>query len=153
MSGPALSVALKESRPDIQVMFMSAFTGGDLLVLNYGWAFIDKSFVPVKVLAMINRLIRITSRSQGEYQYDSGKKGAGRRDRRGVIVVETLKTILVVDDCDLVLNVLVATLKNAHFVVLEADSGPKALRLAADHPHRIDLLWPLSRCLECLARS
>jgi two-component system cell cycle sensor histidine kinase/response regulator CckA len=55
-------------------------------------------------------------------------------------VVENLKTILVVDDCDLVLNVLVATLKNADFVVLQAHSGPKALKLAADHSNRIDLL-------------
>jgi DNA-binding response OmpR family regulator len=55
-------------------------------------------------------------------------------------VVKTSKTILIVDDCDLVLNVLVATLKNAHFVVLQADSGPKALKLAASYAGKIDLL-------------
>lgn len=75
MSGPALSTALKESRPDIHVMFMSAFSGGDLLVLNYGWAFIEKPFVPVKLLEMIDRVLHMANRSQSEYQYDSGKGG------------------------------------------------------------------------------
>jgi two-component system cell cycle sensor histidine kinase/response regulator CckA len=75
MSGPALSAALKESRPDIHVMFMSAFAGGDLLVLNYGWAFIEKPFVPVKLLEMIKRVLHTPDKSQGSYQYDSGKAG------------------------------------------------------------------------------
>ncbi len=78
MSGPALSAALKESRPAIHVMFMSAFTGGDLLVLNYGWAFIEKPFVPVKLIEMVNRILHTPNRSQGEYQYDSSKRGGAQ---------------------------------------------------------------------------
>src|ERR1700686_1460548 len=38
MTGPNLGNELKKARPDMHVMFMSAFTGGNLLVLNYGWA-------------------------------------------------------------------------------------------------------------------
>ena len=55
-------------------------------------------------------------------------------------MTEKLETILVVDDCDLVLEVLVATLEAANFVVLQANSGTKAQKLAADHVGRIDLL-------------
>jgi CheY-like chemotaxis protein len=55
-------------------------------------------------------------------------------------LANNLGTILVVDDCDLVLEVLVATLKNAHFTVLEANSGLKALKLAAKYLGDIDLL-------------
>ena len=54
MSGPQLGDALKQARPDIHVMFMSGFAGGDLLVLNYGWAFIDKPFVPKQLVEMVN---------------------------------------------------------------------------------------------------
>jgi DNA-binding response OmpR family regulator len=53
---------------------------------------------------------------------------------------ETPHTVLVVDDCDLVLEVLVDTLKSADFAVLQADSGHKALDVAAAHAGRIDLL-------------
>ena len=48
-------------------------------------------------------------------------------------VVETGKTILVVDDTDIVLNVVVAILEAAHFHVLRAGSGAEAVKLAADY--------------------
>jgi two-component system cell cycle sensor histidine kinase/response regulator CckA len=53
ISGPDLAEAIKKSRPDLQVMFMSGFARGDLLMLNYGWAFIGKPFVPIKLIEMI----------------------------------------------------------------------------------------------------
>ena len=57
MSGPDLGDALKQARPDIHVMFMSGFSGGDLLVLNYGWAFIDKPSVPRQLVEMVNAVL------------------------------------------------------------------------------------------------
>ena len=54
ISGPHLGDALKDARPDIHVMFMSGYMGGELLVLNYGWAFIDKPFVSKKLVEMVN---------------------------------------------------------------------------------------------------
>src|SRR5271165_3491420 len=57
MNGPALGESLKKSRPHMHVMLMSSFSGGDLLVLNYGWAFIEKPFVPVKLLEMVNDVL------------------------------------------------------------------------------------------------
>ena len=55
----------------MQVMFMSGFTGGNLLVLNYGWAFIEKPFVPEKLVAMINVVLHTPDKSQGSSQYDT----------------------------------------------------------------------------------
>src|SRR6476660_36915 len=51
-----------------------------------------------------------------------------------------LETILVVDDDPRVLNVVVAILKNANFMVLSADSGGAAINLAEKTEQRIDLL-------------
>jgi two-component system cell cycle sensor histidine kinase/response regulator CckA len=71
MSGPDLGAALLQSRSDIHVMLMSACTGGNLLVLNYGWAFIEKPFVPVKLIEMIAHVLHTPNKSQGSHQYDS----------------------------------------------------------------------------------
>jgi len=76
MSGPALGDELKRSRPDIHVMFMSAFTGGSLLVLNYGWAFIEKPFVASKLMEMVNVVLHTPDKSQGSHQYDSRNETA-----------------------------------------------------------------------------
>src|SRR5579862_5942345 len=53
MSGPDLGEALKKTRPGLHVMLMSGGANGNLLVLNYGWAFIQKPFVPAKLVKMI----------------------------------------------------------------------------------------------------
>ena len=42
MSGPDLGQALKMTRPDIHVMLMAGQEHGNLLVLNYGWAYTHK---------------------------------------------------------------------------------------------------------------
>jgi hypothetical protein len=71
MSGPDLADTLKQTRPDIHVMFMSGFADGDLLVLNYGWAFIQKPFVATKLVEMINVVLHTRDKSQGSRQYDA----------------------------------------------------------------------------------
>ena len=53
MSGPDLGERLKKTRLDMHVMLMSGGAKGNLLVLNYGWAFIQKPFVAVKLVQMI----------------------------------------------------------------------------------------------------
>ena len=40
LSGPDLGQILKKKRPDMHVMLMSGGNNGNLLVLNYGWAYI-----------------------------------------------------------------------------------------------------------------
>lgn len=75
MSGPALGVVLKALWPDIRVMLMSGGKGdGALLVLNYGWAFIEKPFVVKKLVQMINDVLHSPDRSQpGGKEFDSRK--------------------------------------------------------------------------------
>jgi DNA-binding NtrC family response regulator len=73
MSGPDLGEALKEARPDLRVMLMSGGRG-HLLVLNYGWAFIQKPFVPMKLVEMVTSVLHSSDRSQpGGHGFDTRK--------------------------------------------------------------------------------
>lgn len=73
MSGPDVGSAIKRSRPDIRVMFMSGFAGGDMLVLNYGWAYIQKPFVPETLVEMVRVVLDSPNKSQGGHKYDTRK--------------------------------------------------------------------------------
>jgi two-component system cell cycle sensor histidine kinase/response regulator CckA len=74
MSGPDLGETLKKSRPDLHVMLMSGGFDGNLLVLNYGWAFIEKPFVADKLVKMVNDVLHSPDRSQlGGKEFDSRK--------------------------------------------------------------------------------
>ena len=45
-----------------------------LLVLNYGWAFVQKPFVPLKLVKMITDVLHSANRSQlGGQEFDSRK--------------------------------------------------------------------------------
>jgi sigma-B regulation protein RsbU (phosphoserine phosphatase) len=50
MSGPNLGGILKKSRESMHVMLMSGEPNGNLLVRNFGWAFIEKPFVASKLV-------------------------------------------------------------------------------------------------------
>jgi two-component system cell cycle sensor histidine kinase/response regulator CckA len=77
MSGPDLGEALKKKRPDLHVMLMSGGNNGHLLVLNYGWAYIDKPFVAKKLVEMVTDVLHSENRSQpGGHHFDS------REDKR-----------------------------------------------------------------------
>jgi DNA-binding NtrC family response regulator len=72
MSGPDLGQLLKNTRPDIHVMLMSGGADGNLLVLNYGWAFIKKPLVPKKQVEMITNVLHSPDRSQlGGQEFES----------------------------------------------------------------------------------
>ena len=74
MSGPDLGEILKKSRPEIHVMLMSGGADGNLLVLNYGWAFIQKPFVAKKLVEMVTHVLHSEDRSQpGGQEFDSRK--------------------------------------------------------------------------------
>jgi DNA-binding NtrC family response regulator len=74
MSGPDLGQLLKTTRPDLHVMLMSAGQKGSLLVLNYGWAYLDKPFVMTKLLEMVNNVLQTPDKSQpGGHEYDTRK--------------------------------------------------------------------------------
>jgi DNA-binding NtrC family response regulator len=74
MSGPDLGEALKKTRHDIHVMLTSAGANGNLLVLNYGWAYIQKPSVPTKLVEMVTYVLGSPNRSQlGGQEFDSRK--------------------------------------------------------------------------------
>lgn len=74
MSGPDLGLRLKKGRPDMHVMLMSGGENGNLLVLNYGWAFIQKPFVSAKLVQMVLEVLHSPDRSQsGGQEFDSRK--------------------------------------------------------------------------------
>jgi|ERR1041384_6630605 CheY-like chemotaxis protein len=70
MSGPAVGDVIKLSRPNTHLMFMSSYDEGQMLVLNYGWAFIEKQFVESRLLEMVNIVLHSPDKSQGSHQYD-----------------------------------------------------------------------------------
>jgi hypothetical protein len=62
---------------------MSGGANGNLLVLNYGWAYIQKPFVPAKLVQMITEVLHTQNQSQsGGQEFDS------RKDQRGYSVTQ-----------------------------------------------------------------
>ena len=79
LSGPDLGETLKQTRPDTHVMLMSGGAKGSLLVLNYGWAFIQKPFVQTKLVQMVKDVLHSPDRSQpGGQEFDSRKDSRNR---------------------------------------------------------------------------
>ncbi len=72
MSGPELGEELKKTRPNLHVMLMSGFTG-DLLILNYGWAFISKPFLAKKLVEMVTDVLHTPDKSQEPDSFDKRK--------------------------------------------------------------------------------
>ena len=73
VSGPDLALKLKEFWPEMRVILMSGYPGGEILVLNYGWHFIRKPFVLVQLVAKINEVLDSETRDQGTDHFDTSK--------------------------------------------------------------------------------
>ena len=56
MNGIELATQITALRPDIEVLLMSGFKGG-MLVLNEGWHFMPKPFIASNLITLINGLI------------------------------------------------------------------------------------------------
>ncbi len=56
MNGIELATAMTQERPGLEVLLMSGFTGG-MLVLNEGWHFLPKPFIPSQLRALIAGLV------------------------------------------------------------------------------------------------
>ena len=81
VSGPGLCETLKLARPEMHVMLMSGQQDGNLLVLNYGWAFIRKPFVATRLVEMVNDVLHSANRSQlGGEGFDSRNDTAANRE-------------------------------------------------------------------------
>jgi hypothetical protein len=76
-----LGEVLKLDRPEMHVMLMSGQHDGSLLVLNYGWAFIRKPFLPKKLVEMVTEVLHSPNRSQlGGESFDSRKDTPKNRE-------------------------------------------------------------------------
>jgi DNA-binding response OmpR family regulator len=74
ISGPELARRLKDRRPQMRVMLMSGYPGGALLVLNYGWHYIEKPFVPSLLVSKIKDVLRGETREQATDRFDTLKE-------------------------------------------------------------------------------
>jgi two-component system cell cycle sensor histidine kinase/response regulator CckA len=73
ISGPDLAKKLKQQRPDMRIILMSAYPDGAMLVLNYGWHFIQKPFMPLALVGRIKHVLRSKTREQGTDHFDTRK--------------------------------------------------------------------------------
>jgi two-component system cell cycle sensor histidine kinase/response regulator CckA len=73
MSGPDLAKTLKKQRPKMRIILMSAYPGGALLVLNYGWHFIQKPFMPLALVGRVKDVLLSKTREQGTDHFDTRK--------------------------------------------------------------------------------
>jgi DNA-binding NtrC family response regulator len=74
MSGPNLAKKLKERRPQLRVMLMSGYPGGSMLILNYGWHYIEKPFVPAALVSKVKDVLHGETREQSTDRFDSLKE-------------------------------------------------------------------------------
>jgi DNA-binding NtrC family response regulator len=73
-SGPKLAKRLKERRPQMRVALMSGYPGGALLLLNYGWHYIEKPFVASALVSKIKDILRSETREQTTDRFDTLKE-------------------------------------------------------------------------------
>jgi hypothetical protein len=55
----------------MRVMLMSGFPDGELLLLNSGWHFIEKPFLPDVLVERVNNVLHSPEQSQGEDHFDT----------------------------------------------------------------------------------
>jgi len=68
--GSELAKAMKERRPDMCVMLMSGYADGALLVLNHGWHFIKKPFLPEALLDKVRDVLSSNLSDQETDHFD-----------------------------------------------------------------------------------
>jgi DNA-binding NtrC family response regulator len=68
--GPELATTLKKRRPGMRVMLMSGYPDGALLVLNYGWHFIQKPFVAELLLEKVKGILVSVTPEQGTDHFE-----------------------------------------------------------------------------------
>jgi two-component system cell cycle sensor histidine kinase/response regulator CckA len=56
MNGVDLATRMTADRPDLKVLLMSPFTDG-MLVLNEGWHFLPKPFIPSQLRSLVTSLV------------------------------------------------------------------------------------------------
>jgi CheY-like chemotaxis protein len=129
MTGRELATRLRESRPQIKVLYVSGYTA-DIIgregVLDAGVAYLPKPFTPAQ-LALKVREVLGQSKTSGK--------------------------ILVLDDDDAVRGLLQQALSDAGYEVMSARDGREGMRLVAQHPFDLvltDLIMPDQEGIETI---
>ncbi len=68
-TGPDLGAAFQVIRPAIHVMLISGFPDGALLLLNYGWYYIQKTDVSRTLVERVNDVLHTPRRDQGTFKF------------------------------------------------------------------------------------
>ena len=63
MSGLVVAHRLQQNRPEMRVMLMSGYPEGNTLILNQGWRFIEKPFLPSELVKRVTELLHAPERS------------------------------------------------------------------------------------------
>jgi DNA-binding NtrC family response regulator len=71
--GTKLAKALKKRRPKMRILLMSAYPGGELLILNYGWHFIGHPFMAEALVVRIKEVLKSKIHEQGTDHFDTRK--------------------------------------------------------------------------------
>ena len=71
MSGIELATQMSLERPQLKALMMSGFTAG-MLVLNEGWHFLAKPFIPSQLCALILSLFFPNGGSKSSNQREAG---------------------------------------------------------------------------------
>jgi len=71
--GTKLAKALKKRRPHMRILLMSAYPGGELLILNYGWHFIKQPFMAEALVGRVKDVLHSKIREQGVDHFDTRK--------------------------------------------------------------------------------
>ena len=71
--GTRLAKHLKERRPKMRILLMSAYPGGELLILNYGWHFIGHPFLAKALVSRIKNVLSSKIPEQGTDHFDTRK--------------------------------------------------------------------------------
>jgi len=71
--GTKLAKALKVRRPKMRILLMSAYPGGELLILNYGWHFIRHPFMAEVLVSKVKEVLHSKVRWQSTDNFDTRK--------------------------------------------------------------------------------
>jgi len=71
MTGPALGATIRVLRQDIHVVLMSRLAGESLLILGYGWDYIEKPFLSAKLLEIVGEILHGPNKVQNASRYDT----------------------------------------------------------------------------------
>lgn len=72
-SGPKLTKRIRDRRPQIRSALFAGYPGGALLVLNYGWHYLESPFVATGLVGKLKDILRGEAQEQSADRFDTLK--------------------------------------------------------------------------------